>query len=371
MNLTDLDPSTTIQKQRSFPAITQPKIVGFFSVGTERQYIPTADNLKYLNLPKPEANGCLRIDLNKGFEIRIPKPTSAKQERIDHLLRFMVHNGMNVTEGNSTKPDFVCFRGLLRMLMCTPYDRDTGWIVLASRYKGTIYLCSKETPEKLQQEANETEKQKRFCYYGFKFEQHVLTDDPNSEPNTSAPVVESEEFCCLFSTTLENKRILYGAEMDGIFSQTPINRDQIDATLLNRLQFVEVKVKRRESNQRQADNFFRFKSIKWWCQSFLVNVQRLFVGLRNDRGIVDEITEMSLKQLDRQSRRFWSASVCMTFCSDFLELVRAKMSQVDSPHTVYRFDYDPGKARAVLFGVLEGMNEETFLPDWYVSGVNN
>ncbi|XP_055532419.1 decapping and exoribonuclease protein-like [Wyeomyia smithii] len=368
MDSTHLNPFAVIQNTRSFPSVSKPKIVGFFSVGSERQYLDTADNLKYLNLPKPDANGLLRIDLNNGFGTRLPKPASAKQERIDHLLQFII---LNRGKGDSVPYDFVCFRGLLRMLMCTPYERDSGWIVLASRYKGTIYLCAKDTPEKLRQEANETEQQKRFCYYGFKFEQHILTDEPGSEPNTSAPVSESEEFCSLFSSTLEGKRILYGAEMDGILPEKPVDRTRIDAALLNGLQFIEVKVKRRETNQRQVDNFYRYKTIKWWCQSFLVNVQRIFVGLRNDRGIVDEIREMSLEQIDRDSRRFWSASVCMAFCAEFLELVRTKMSQVDSPHTVYCFEYRPEKAENVLLSVLEGCNEESFLPDWYFKAAEN
>jgi RAT1-interacting protein len=41
--------------------------------------------------------------------------------------------------------DFVCFRGLLVALMSTVYDTGNDWEVWALRFRGTIYLCAKET----------------------------------------------------------------------------------------------------------------------------------------------------------------------------------------------------------------------------------
>ncbi|KXJ78375.1 hypothetical protein RP20_CCG004461 [Aedes albopictus] len=384
MQETNLNPIATLNGTKVFPSISQPKAVGCFSVGPQREFIPFGENLKYLSLPKARHNDdgrhssrSLRLNLNEGFEIRVPKPDSAKEERIDHLLRFIVANLDRLRSGEVGGPrskllncDFVCFRGLLRMVMCTPYERHTNWIILATRYRGTIYLCAKDTPEKLHEEAHQTEQQKRFCYYGFKFEQHVLTDHPNNRnPDTTAPVQEAEEFCAMFSTTLENKRILYGAEMDGILAATePLDKHNLSPELLNRQEFVEVKVKRHETNQRQADNFYRFKTRNWWCQSFLVNVGKLFVGLRDDRGIVDEIREMSLKELDRDSRQYWSASVCVSFGSQFLNQVAEVMQGVDCKHTVYRFEYDSNRFRNIFYSVQSG-NAESFLPEWYCAEV--
>ncbi|XP_055624288.1 decapping nuclease DXO homolog [Toxorhynchites rutilus septentrionalis] len=378
MNETNLNPQHTIHNTKAFPSFSKPKIIGCFSVGPEREYISSAENLKFLNMPNPRPGKPLRIDLNEGFEIRKPKPDSAKQERIDHPLRFIAQNvarlrnhcvEANTTSRKSLNVDFVCFRGLLRMVMCTPYEKKTSWIILASKYKGTIYLCAKDTPEKELDEANQTEQQKRFCYYGFKFEQYILTDEPNETPNTAAAVVESEEFCAMFSATLEGKRVLYGAEMDGIVTDETIDKAHLNENILNRLEFVEVKVKRRETNQRQVNNFYRFKTRNWWCQSFLVNIGKIFVGLRNDQGIVNEIKEMSLREIDRDSRQFWSASVCMVFCSKFLAKVNELMNRVDCPHTVYRFEYDANRSQNILFNIQKGQSDESFIPDWYCAVV--
>ena len=41
--------------------------------------------------------------------------------------------------------DFVCFRGLLVALMTTLYENSNDWEVWAIKFRGTIYLCAKET----------------------------------------------------------------------------------------------------------------------------------------------------------------------------------------------------------------------------------
>lgn len=65
----------------------------------------------------------------------------------------------------------------------------------------------------------------------------------------------------MFSTTLNGQRILYGAEMDGIESDHSYDLNDVD---LNQLNFVELKVKIREQNHRQKQNYHRFKLRNWW-----------------------------------------------------------------------------------------------------------
>ena len=125
------------------------------------------------------------------------KPASAQNEKIDRLLEWILHN-KNVfqVQGSPTKPesggskpteeaavkldtlstDFVCFRGLLTALMCTPYERRDGWEFNAVKFKNTIYLCAVETEQKRAQRQNETQRQRDMCSWGYKFEQYVLSD---------------------------------------------------------------------------------------------------------------------------------------------------------------------------------------------------
>lgn len=124
-----------------------------------------------------------------------------------------------------------------------------------------------------------------------------FTDDPSVKPATDVPVNECEEFCCMFSATINGQKILYGAEMDGIDCNQLVNLNSVD---LNRCNFVELKVKLREQNQRQSQNYLRFKLRNWWCQCFLVNIQKVIVGTRNQNGIVKEITTMAVKDFPKQ-----------------------------------------------------------------------
>lgn len=124
-----------------------------------------------------------------------------------------------------------------------------------------------------------------------------ILDDPMKRPSTDQPVNECEEFCCLFSTTLGGQRILYGAEMDGIETDHTLDLNSID---LNQCNFVELKVKLREQNARQHQNYLRFKLRNWWCQSFLVNIRKIIVGTRTQDGVVDELTEMNVKDIPKQ-----------------------------------------------------------------------
>lgn len=141
----------------------------------DRNYIPTAVNCKYVKMPK--AGTPVQFDLNKGYHLAIKKPPSATEEKLDHLLMFISQNLSNLRNHDELKltADIVCFRGLLRLLMCTPYEDKDGWSILASRYQGTIYLCAYETAENRQNRESQTDQLKKILSYGFKFEQYMMS----------------------------------------------------------------------------------------------------------------------------------------------------------------------------------------------------
>lgn len=176
---TYLSPRDT-EKPQHFPSVSEPKIVGAFSIDGQRRYLSDRRNCKYLYKHfHPES---VQYDLNEGIESVIRKPDLCSQEeKINHLLHFISENIKSLRENNenpNTKflsADVVCFRGLLRLLMCTPYEFRESWIVLATKYKGTIYLCAKETDKKVDERLNQTANMKTILSYGFKFEQFLLT----------------------------------------------------------------------------------------------------------------------------------------------------------------------------------------------------
>lgn len=359
----NLKPHYSNYQANKFPTITKPKIIGYFSINDDREYQADHSRLQYLKCPSKKKD--LDLNLNSGFESVIPKPEC--DEKINFLLKYILNNinTLKTKESELLPYNFVCFRGLLRLLMCTPYENNASWIILATKWKGTIYLCAMDTEEKKMRDANETEQSKRFCYYGFKFEQYFLTSHPEDEPNTSKPIALSNEFCSMFETDLESNKVMYGAEMDGIISDSPIPTD----ANLNDLEFVELKVKRKETHFRQKINFYKYKSIKWWSQSFLVGIKTLIVGLRNDDGIVEAYEEIDVRNIARESRDHWSPAVCMKFCAEFLRVVRNDMKQVNCPHTVMRYSYFPEDHSNIEREIMKGRNELEFLPEWYCNEI--
>jgi RAT1-interacting protein len=364
--MAELRPNPRYNEVFQFPSMSKPKIIGAFSLDDNRQYRPTYDNLKYLVLPKTRPS----FDLNQGYENYRFKP-DALSEKIDHLLTFIMQNldkcrQMNDNNGETKrlKFDFVCFRGLLRLLMCTPYEFRDPVSVLATKYRGTVYLCANDAERQRQQKLDQSEAMKKILSYGFKFEQFILADSPKAVPNTSQPVVESEEFCCMFETRMGDLNVLYGAEMDGIRSGDDCSKSDLN---LNQQEWVEVKAKLRESHPRQVTNYHKFKTRNWWCQSFLVGIDSVVVGVRNEAGIVQEIEEVSLRTLKHLGQGYWSPSVCMSFCIKFLKFVQQHTQHLDDPFTVVKFDWDPSDRSkdSVQYSRFEGPNVHSFLPEWY------
>lgn len=307
--------------RQPFPKFSRPQICGVFSVDSQRCYRNGMENLKYLNIPKN-----INFNLNLGDDKYLEKPNSSKDEKIKHLLAFIMNNRQQVITNERVNADFVCFRGLLKVIMCTPYEKE-DWIIVASKFKGTIYLCAVQTEQKKNEILRQTEKDIKFTRYGHKFENYVLSKNPNELPaGNNEPTIESEEFCIMFSTKIANNLMLYGAEIDGVESKEEIK----SLEQLRKVQLVEVKVKRRESNERQKQNFYRFKSRNYWSQSYLVGIERLFVGIRDDSGIVEEVKPMTLRELYEPSQRnnFWHPTVCINFLNDFLETVKRDMQKI-------------------------------------------
>jgi hypothetical protein len=98
-----------------------------------------------------------------------------------------------------------------------------------------------------------------------------MTSEPHKSRHTG--VNENEEFCCMFKSRLGSNAILFGAEMDGyqLNSNTePKAKKADDLNLSSDGHFIEMKTSRLIENDRQHNTFCRFKTQKWWAQSFMV-----------------------------------------------------------------------------------------------------
>jgi len=84
--------------------------------------------------------------------------------------------------------DFVCWRGLLTKLLCSPYENLEGWKIAVCRFRRTLYMCEFDTDEKLQDSRFDDKRQREMCYWGFKFETYITAGNKQ---------LQSFEYACM------------------------------------------------------------------------------------------------------------------------------------------------------------------------------
>merc|ERR1719285_888607 len=201
------------------------------------------------------------LDLNIGFATRIRK--LELQENIDSILRWIIDNEHMTDE--IFKADFICYRGALQSIMNTPYEKSQAWITRIMRWKDTFFFCEVLTDEDRNQFRTKNEKDQRFTYWGYKFEDY-LTRKQNPVPDNQ-PLNENDEFYCIYKAKLGDLKLVYGAEMDGYRD----NNVQ-DSSPLQTGKFVELITARKPTHPGQENTLYIYKYLRWWQQSVLVGI---------------------------------------------------------------------------------------------------
>ncbi|KAK1136272.1 hypothetical protein K0M31_000836 [Melipona bicolor] len=257
------------------------------------------------------------------------------------------------------QPQFVTYRGTLKSLLITPHDQYDGWIICASKFKDTIYLCSFDTEEKKQKELTKTDYQRLCSDWGFKFEKYMLTDTPDNEPNTSQCLNQNEEFCCVFKSKFGKDILLYAAEIDGICSKQIIEDTIVGKTC----ELVELKtiLGRSVSNNGPRN---MYKKLLWWAQCYPAGIKKIVCGCKNTKGLVTEIKEVKTSTFYIKK----TANRSKSFCSGFLKEVK-KIVREDYDKCLYKFTYDPRKKTITVDKITNNKSEYMFLYPWYTDNI--
>ncbi|XP_067143943.1 decapping and exoribonuclease protein-like isoform X2 [Centruroides vittatus] len=275
-----------------FPFFREPKEQGCLSLGNDREFYNDARELKYLCMPKSE----IHFNLNVGYNDMIIQYHT--DEKLDNLLRWILVNkhkfSINTESVESLNTDFVCYRGLLTVILCTPYEQREDWLICATKFKGTIYLCAFPTQQYLQRKENETERDRIMTAWGHKFETYMVTNRENGSPDAKSPVNTNKEYCVIVRSRLKNHSLVYGAEVDCV-EQCSYEGSK---------PYVELKTSRNITSDRQHRNFCRFKLLKWWVQSFLIGIPKIICGFRDDDGFVGHLETFVVQDIPKLSQIF-------------------------------------------------------------------
>ncbi|KAH7948498.1 hypothetical protein HPB52_023587 [Rhipicephalus sanguineus] len=172
------------------PHYADPQEVGIYSlVGAEGSYASGNVHGKYLSMPPRRHN--LNWDLDHGFAkaerfVREEVPT------METLFRWILDNKREFSSaieaacrdvhssfpGQESVP-FVCRRGSLHSVLCTPYDRPNDWLIGATRHEGVVYLRAFDTEAWKKQLAERATNSHvdHLTYWGHKFEQYMTSGE--------------------------------------------------------------------------------------------------------------------------------------------------------------------------------------------------
>lgn len=165
-------------------------------------------------------------------------------------------------------------------MLTTPYERQEGWQLAASRFQGTLYLSEVETPAARVQRLTRPPVLQELMYMGYKFEQYMCAgenypqlcgplplpqrlrpqpcscfsscaDKPGGSTDPSREVNTNVAFCSVLRSRLGNHPLLFSGEVDCIDPQAPTTQPPTC--------YVELKTSKEMHSPGQRKSFYRFR----------------------------------------------------------------------------------------------------------------
>ena len=347
----------------------KPNEIGRFSLDGDKHFRHDDHQLNYFT-PPPNcqvAGECPSFDLKDGYKTERYVEYRKSEVPSMPLLQWMVANKSRFESNELQMPTILTWRNKLAKIMTAPYDQNSNsdWIITAQKLNGTIYLDDIKTQKQLDNEQNMSEDHKKFSYWGYRFERYVT--NPASNPTminkeTELAIVNpNEAFVSVLSSKIGSDiTLLLAAAMD--CRKRDENLDAPDC-------YVELKTLSCFKTDKQRRNFERYKTLKYWVQSFIVGVPQITCGFRDDDGFISHMKSFSTDELQHRGRRFWDGRKCMSFLEHILTQLVALMQDVNEVDTVVVMSWD-GKFKSIKVNV-EKKSAKASLPQWYIDAMQN
>lgn len=346
-----------------------PKLIGYYSVNQSRELVEDLSQLKYM----VKQTGTTCLDLKLGVESTKSKEYFTKHQP---FFEYLSRHEDVVDEFESSALNnvgFIMSRGSLIHIGRIPYNRNKKVIFEARLLNGAIYINR-------QMEVRESTDHDGW---GHKFRQYMLSSSTKCEPEADEPVNQNQEFNGVFNFKLGNNNILYISEIDSISANSVESREDISKDLdeksiigeLNSRKFVKLATSLITDN---SPNFAKYKSLQYWLKCFYATSEELYVGFKNESGIVKEIKNYSVDDLKNMGY-FWSSDTVLRFSSEFLTFVKRCFADKipdgcdmkNLPEIKLYFQYMPRYIKGANYTFIEIIpaskdNELPWLPEWYI-----
>ncbi|WFC94362.1 decapping endonuclease targeting mRNA [Malassezia brasiliensis] len=333
-------PNTAFQPVR----IQQPTLVSSFSYDEQKRLHLDDRSKRYFHDPPTARNHNNdtkhAADLNYGFE-RYHEQPSAPPPVVEALASELL------------RTQVITWRGILTKL-CTawschpeapPMFRD-GFELNVMMLGDTLIM--EEVPPSAyelaaQARTSKSQKQQRAAYYGYSFESYctatkpykmassVLTEPHATSGATTPPgwgedVNTNRQWCHIVKTRLGDTRIIIGGEVDCVESaatEASTARESV----------VELKTSIQPRNE-QDQMRLHAKMLRIYMQSFLLGVQSIVLGFRDQKGTLlshEHYRTMDLPRLVRGKPGQWNANDNLAFGAHTLhwlhQTVRSEMER--------------------------------------------
>jgi len=217
--------------------------------------------------------------------------------------------------------DIVTWRGMMTKIMSIPFDMRNGFEMKATKFQGTLFI-EESHHHKMTSRGTPSRRQDIMSFWGYKFE--TLATLPQHWDECSRDQIESRlhdvvsnkaQFCSIVKTGFGDIGLVLGGEVDAVWDERP-------ATIGDPTRYVELKTSREIRSERDEIAFER-KLQRIWAQSFLLGVEKVICGFRDDEGVLRRVKEFETEELpilaEQSGRNLWNDQFSIDFIHSVLK----------------------------------------------------
>ncbi|KAF9026457.1 hypothetical protein BDZ89DRAFT_1067548 [Hymenopellis radicata] len=282
--------------------------------------------------------------LSYGYDDWVPPPT--EDGKLDDVLRA-ISRAQSAGNLDLSQINAIAWRGAMtRIMVPGPHDDLEFNVMLVN---DIMYLEEHISDEKMRQEENMPEHQRKAAYYGQAFYSYATTQTPptgertgveGGPPGWGGAVRHHVSWCHVVEKELGGVRLLMGGEIHctrGLGNGTE--------------SFVQLKT-------RGDKEKYNKKLIKSYFQSLLLGTPEIVIGFRSPSGEVTSVESLKTADIPQAVER--NLGVHVKWWAQLYADLRQRMN-AGKPETVWRIRLDTKNSH---MDMVE-LDEWDFLPRWY------
>ncbi|SCU95569.1 LADA_0G16292g1_1 [Lachancea dasiensis] len=284
-----------VQKRSSTTTLRQPKELAYYSKTQENEFlINDTSKMSYYYLPDSEVDR--NLDLCSG--IKKFKECNGNPDFDSCTLKGLLQSIQSYEQRKNKKVagDIITFRGVMRKLISCAFDsaQYNPVELRVVSFNGQLFVKEVEQP-KVPSSSKESMEYRAY-YSGYKFESLATVSKPL--PHVSRSSLEKrprkicsngDQYITVVRSGVGSCKLVLGAEVDCVFDFSEDSSDNLK-------HYAELKCTKNVSSFADARRFER-KLFKTWLQCFLIGINRIIYGFRDENFLLKSVEEFSTQEI--------------------------------------------------------------------------